>query len=271
VQSLGFDKFEVIVINNNCTDNTEALVSEFIQNLDIPLTIRQVIEKRQGLSFARNRGIKEAKGDIIMYVDDDGEAEYNVLERLLNHFEKNPDWVGIGGKVIPQYETQEPTWLSYHVRMLVTHIDYGDSIFKCYGKRYPPGCNMSYRKDILIKAGGFNNALKWRVDDKYIFEAVNKLTDNIFYVPDLVVWHNIDADRITDKNFDKLSLLLGKEERLRVFSIGESVFIKKIEYFLKYLATYVLSLKFIFKGEFIKAKYLIRHRKQAFLGLFIQK
>ena len=266
-QTLDSSRYEVLFINNNCNDGTTELVDRFIQ--DHPdLKIRQVVETQQGLSYARNRGIEEANAPIITYMDDDGVADPDLLENILNHFKSNPDTAGVGGKVIPIYESEEPRWYNPYLRMMVTKIDFGDKIFKAKGKRYPAGCNMTYKKELLIESGGFNNALKWRTDDKYIFNEVAKLNDNIFYLPQLRVQHHIDDVRITDENFDRLSRLLGSEERLRVKSDpNESFLAKCIEYIFKYKASILIAIGFALKGQWIKGRYTIRFRWLALKGL----
>lgn len=266
-QALAKENYEVIVVNNNCTDNTKAIVDAFIAEHS-ELNIRQVIESNQGLSFARNRGIKEAQSELIAYIDDDGEAKEDWLSNIVSIMDSNPNYAGIGGRVLPQYETKEPKWLTYHLRMMVTHIDYGDKIFKCFGKRYPPGCNMIYRKAILEKVGGFNDLLKWRVDDKYIYQEVAKVNDEVYYRPELKVNHNIDAYRVSDASFDTLSKRLGEEEKIRIKDISYfSYLIKIIEYIIKYFASIILALKFVLQGKTTTGKYLIRFRRLALIGL----
>jgi glycosyltransferase involved in cell wall biosynthesis len=267
-QSISQEEYEIIIINNNSTDKTHLICQDIIKEHPDVRNIKYFIETNQGLSFARNRGIKESSTEIITYIDDDGIAGENFLELIIECFDKNQHYVGIGGKVIPFYESKEPEWLSYHTRMMVTHIDYGNESFKCFGKKYPPGCNMSYRKDVLIKSGGFNNALKWRVDDKYIFIEVQKISDEVYYIPSLKVDHHIDDERISDKSFDMLSKRLGEEEKLRVLSISKiSYIIKVIEYLLKYFVVFIYYLKFLKEGNAIKGRYLIRMRWLAFVGL----
>ena len=72
------EKFEIILINNNSTDNTEEECNRFRTDFPLP-NYRYFIEKEQGLSYARNRGINKSTGDILIYVDDDalvvGEAK----------------------------------------------------------------------------------------------------------------------------------------------------------------------------------------------------
>jgi len=265
-QTLSKKLFEVIVVNNNCTDGTDKVVNQFIQKHP-DFNLRQVQETNQGLSYGRNRGISEAKFDLLCYLDDDGMASKNYLENIVNYFKENPQSIGIGGKVIPIYETEEPKWYNDYLRMMVTRIDFGDKIFKCYGKKYPAGCSMIYKKEWLVKAGGFNNALKWRADDKYIFHAVSKLNDEIYYFPQISVGHHIDKERITDKNFDRLSILLGSEERLRILSNKKWAFLPKLgEFIFKYFATYIIAIFYALKGQWIKGKYVIRFRWKALLG-----
>ena len=67
VQTLPDKKFEVIVVNNNCTDNTESLVQDFLQRHP-ERPFRMVFEANKGLSHARNRGIAEAEGEVILYL-----------------------------------------------------------------------------------------------------------------------------------------------------------------------------------------------------------
>jgi len=169
--------------------------------------------------------------------------------------------------VIPIYETEEPKWYNDFLRMMVTRIDFGDKPFRCYGKKYPAGCSMIYKKDWLIKAGGFNNALKWRADDKYIFHALSKLTNEIYYNPEISVGHHIDKERTTDKNFDRLSILLGSEEKLRILSNKKWAYLPKLlEFIFKYFATYIIATYYMLKGQWIKGKYVIRFRWKALLG-----
>ena len=66
--------FIFIIINNNSTDNTEAICQKFI-NENSRVNIKLFFESNKGLSYARNRGVKESSTDIIVYLDDDALAE----------------------------------------------------------------------------------------------------------------------------------------------------------------------------------------------------
>jgi glycosyltransferase involved in cell wall biosynthesis len=266
-QTLAKAKYEVLVINNNCTDNSEAIIDEFIGKTS-ELNIRHIKENQQGLSFARNRGLSEAKSDLILYMDDDAIADEDLFEKIVRYMHQHPDVVGLGGKVTPIYEGQKPVWLNPYLIMMVTEVNYGDKEIICKGKKYPPGCNMTYRTKVLKDVGGFNNDLKWRVDDKYIFLKVQEVSKNIRYLPTLNVGHNIDEDRTTDENFDNLSLKLGHDERRRVKSLGLITYLTKIvEYSIKWIASIGLGIIYATNGNIAAGRYIARFRWQALLGL----
>ena len=262
-QNLAAKYFEILVVNNNCTDGTQAIVDDFISRYP-QYDIRQVFESNQGLSFARNLGVKEAKYDLICFIDDDGYAKCDYLENIKTYFEQNPKLRGLGGKVIPVYESAEPDWYNPFLRMMVTSIDFGTRIKKSKGKQYPAGCSMIYKKEDILNVGGFNNDLKWRADDKYIFHQISSLSDEIYYHPKLVVKHHIDDKRLTDENFVRLSGLLGSEERLRILGKKKWAYpFKLLEFVFKYFASLLIAVYFTFLGEPKKGLYTIRFRWEA--------
>lgn len=266
-QTLPSEQFEILIVNNNATDGTEQISKDFIET-NPKLNIRYFVEPNQGLSYARNRGMREAHGSIITYIDDDAEAESDFLAQILTFLEARPEVAGVGGKIIPKYEGTPPEWMNKYLYGFVTKVDFGDDIFMYTGKSYPAGCNMTYRKKLLLEAGGFNENLKWRADDKYIFFAVQEIDHKIYHLPQAVVQHNIDDYRTTDENFIRLSKKFGSEERIRVLDIGLSAFLKKVaEFIFKFKASLLLGLIFSLRGEWIKGKYTILYRYHALLGL----
>lgn len=270
-QSLPRERFEVIIVNNNSTDGTEEVCLNFIKTHP-ELDCKYVVETSQGLSFARNRGLRESKFEIITYIDDDAFAKPDFLEQIADYFNENPQTAGVGGKVIPRYETAEPAWMNKWLYGFVTKVDHGDNIKKFSGNHYPAGCNMTYRKDLLEKAGGFNTKLKWRADDKFIYFKIKEFSDKIIYLPTAVVEHQIDADRTTDENFYRLSRKFGSEESIRVKDIGTMAFLKKIlEFLYKFAGSIALGISFFLKGQFAKGKYTIIYRYLALVGLLSGK
>ena len=131
---------------------------------------------------------------------------------------------------------------------------------------------MTYTKEILQKAGGFNNELTFRSDDKYIFHQVTKFSDNVYYVPEALLYHNIDNDRLSFPNFKKLFLKSGNEEKIRVRSeIGTPGIVRKFfELIFKTTAATVIYILYIIKGQELKGRYVFFSQWFTLKG-FLQK
>jgi glucosyl-dolichyl phosphate glucuronosyltransferase len=272
-QTLPAEQFEIIVVDNKSTDNTATIAKKFIGKHP-ELNMRYVLEPNKGLSFARNRGIEEAKTPIITYIDDDAEVTPGFLQHIVSFMQADKTVAGIGGKVIPKYsESEEPKWMSRYLDGMVGRIDYGDATKRFDSNmKYPGGCNMTYTREILQKAGGFNNKLTFRADDKYIFFQVTKYTDNIYYLPEASLYHNIDRDRLTFSNFKKLFLKSGNEEKIRVRSEKGSLAVvaKFFELIFKTCASLALYLLHILKGREFKGRYIFFSQWFTLKG-FLQK
>ena len=272
-QTLPAGNFEIIVVDNRSTDNTASIAKKFIA--DHPeLQARYVMEPNKGLSSARNRGIQEARASIVTYIDDDAEVTPHFLESIVSFLQANSSVVGVGGKVIPKYsESGEPKWISKYLNGFVGRMDFGDRPKQFDSKmKYPTGCNMTYTKEILQKAGGFNNELTFRSDDKYIFHQVTKISDNVYYVPEALLYHNIDNDRLSFPNFKKLFLKSGNEEKIRVRSeIGTPGIVRKFfELIFKTTAATVIYILYIIKGQELKGRYVFFSQWFTLKG-FLQK
>jgi len=256
-QESGFETFEVIIIDNNCTDNTSELCANFtLQNKD--LNYKYVIETKQGLSHARNKGIEVAESEIIAFIDDDAFTDSHYITNIITAFENYPEYGALGGKVIPVYEIEEPAWISKYLERIVSKVDYGNKIMP-FEKKYPVGCNMIFRKEVFNKVGTFNPDLVYRNDDKYIFNKIKQANIKVLYVPDILVWHNIEKERTTKQAVLKTGLLNGRSERLRLMSDGENlkIMFKFFDYLFKIIAAYLLFFKFLKNNEIEKGKYLI--------------
>ena len=270
-QTLTAEDFEILVVDNRSTDDTALIAKKFIA--DHPeLRARYIMEPNKGLSFARNRGILEARASIITYIDDDAEVSPGFLESIVNFMQANSGVVGVGGKVIPKYsESEEPKWISRYLDGFVGRMDFGDQPKQFDNKmKYPTGCNMTYTREILQKAGGFNNELTFRSDDKYIFHQVTKFSDKIYYVPGAMLYHNIDKDRLSFPNFKKLFLKSGNEEKIRVRSEKgtKGVIMKFFELILKTGAAAILYLLHILKGQELKGRYIFFSQWFTLKGFF---
>ena len=104
--SVDWSGIEVIVVDNNCTDGTAAVVEEAGSRLPI----RRVVETAQGLSHARNRAIAEARGDWVIFVDDDVILERSWLSAYHRGLLDFNDAGFAGGRVVPEWHGMCPRW-----------------------------------------------------------------------------------------------------------------------------------------------------------------
>lgn len=266
-QTLDKKSYQIVIVNNNCTDNTDAICRQFVAS-NPNLLITYCIEKKQGLCFARNRGIDESISDIITYIDDDAVAAPDFLAQIVAFLAAQPHAIGVGGRVLPIYEQGEPAWMNPYLEGMVSKRDLGDKVLLFKGGRgnYPVGCNMTYRKDTLQKAGRFNEQLLARADDKDIFFRVRALSNQIYYLPTATVQHHIDAERVSHKGFVRLSRKTGSEERIR--AKAEGVYAKTVlSELYKFVASIGLGVMYLIKGQPQKAWYVVLCKWYTLLGL----
>ena len=272
------DKFEIIIINNNSQDDTEKVSKKFIAD-NPSLNIRYYVEMNQGLSYSRNLGIKESDGDYLVFIDDDAYAGTNYLKSINNFIKTNPRVVAFGGRIITYYESiNEPKWLSKYLWGLVGHLDYGNEIRQFPANKYPPGGNMIIKKYIINKVGLFNvklgriGKIGYASEEKDFFERLRNKETKLYYLPDAVVYHYIPSSRLTKEYIKSQCYSIGASERIIAVEKGKPVLIKKFgEFFLKYLASFILAIVFLIKFEPLKSGYLIMVRHLILIGFLRQK
>jgi glucosyl-dolichyl phosphate glucuronosyltransferase len=97
-------EWEILIVNNNCTDATEEVIARHATDLPI----RRVIELRQGLSCARNRVLDEANGDWVLFTDDDVLVDPGLLEAYVAAIVPSGEDVAFLGGTIEPWFPQPP-------------------------------------------------------------------------------------------------------------------------------------------------------------------
>ena len=114
-------------------------------------------QERQGLSGARNTGVVTARGEVVAFLDDDAVAEPEWSGQLLDGY-RDPRVLGVGGLVLPWWETGRPAWFPPEFDWVV-----GCSYRGMAQRRAPVrnfiGANMSFRRGAVLAAGGFRTDL----------------------------------------------------------------------------------------------------------------
>jgi len=266
-QSLSPVLYEVLIIDNNSKDRTAEIALDLIEEHKHRHQIYYFKESNQGLCFARNRGILEAKGQFICYMDDDGIADPNFLEVQYDFLQAHPEVIGLGGKIIPRYVHGKPDWIDGILEGLVSKVDHGNQDFQYSGKKYPVGCNMTYRKDILEQVGMFDNSIGQvgdnlvRGDETELYERIKKLNQPVYYLAESRVEHVIEKNRLTRDHIKIMSEGIGIGLRN---SSKRAVIFDKIKILtiliLKFFTAFGFALFYIIKGQFPKAKAWILFR-----------
>jgi glucosyl-dolichyl phosphate glucuronosyltransferase len=100
-------RWEVVVVNNNSSDDTECVIASFVRRLPL----RSVHEPRAGVAHARNRGAQEARGDYVLWADDDVLVCEDWIAAYCEAFERWPDAILFGGPIEPWSDSRMPVWL----------------------------------------------------------------------------------------------------------------------------------------------------------------
>ncbi len=268
------DAYEIVLVNNMSTDNTESECQRF-QNDYPTVEFRYFVEAQQGLSFARNRGIKESRGEILLFLDDDSYIQPNYLINLQHQLEAFPNADAFGGKIDPVFESGEPPkWLSKWNYSWVSAINMGDKVCPFEGKAFPIGANMGISKAMLSKIGVFNTELgrsKKNLmggEEKDLFERIRQQGGNIYYFPDVVVQHVIPPSRTTKDYVKRLGEGVGRSERIRTLGKSKWKYLKRLfSELIKWGGTTILWLGFALKGQFEKGNILFTFRRRVTSGL----
>ncbi len=269
-QTLKPEDYEIVIVDNNSTDSVPAISQGFIK-YNSHLNIQYQLEKQAGLSFARNCGIEASKAPIVVFIDDDATANEVFLERHLQIYQDKKDAVAAGGKVLGAYPTgKEPNWLSHYIEGVFSLIDRGEKVH-LFEKKFPVGCNMSFKKSVLQEMGSFNTNVKYRSDEKFVFLNLKKNKQTIYYLPQAIAYHNIDEKRMSKASVVKVSQLVGAGERERLSPNLGTLALKFLEYVFKLGASFVLGLFFLLKGQAAKAYYIILVRWYVLWGFFFYR
>lgn len=272
-QTCAKEAFELILVNNKSTDTTEKLCNDFGEN-NKHINYKYFLETQQGLSFARNRGVAEAKGEYIVFIDDDAFLDENYVEQLSQYLSNTTEeYVGFGGKILPFLECDLPKWMSKYLASLMSIIDMGTEITKFQGTKYPIGANMGFSKAVFDEIGGFNTELG-RIgksmlggEEKDFFFRVKSLNAPIYYFPKMLVHHVIPKERLTEEFVKKAANGIGVSEKLRTKKTGE-YFKRSLAEIYKWGGTFGLFGIYLFKGQPSKGVMLVKFRWWISKGLW---
>lgn len=270
---LNQNKVEVIFIDNNCTDGTDKYLKQVVHD-NSEITISYYLETNQGLSHARNRGVKEAKGTHIAYIDDDAILSSNYFEKCLQFIQDNPDCDAFGGPIFVHFEDTPPSWENEYINSMFGYFNPSNKPFTFNSTNYPRGSNMIFSKSLFEEVGLFNPDLG-RIkkglgasEEKDLFARIYKANKTVKFDPGLIVDHIAPVERTKIEFIRNQATGTGRTEAMRVKSSGSISYIKTLFLeALKWVATFFLWFKYLLNGQMSKGNILIRFRYWISKGL----
>ena len=185
--------WECIVVDNNSKDDTHKRIAAF-QAEHPHLNIRYCFEAEQGLSSARNAGIRLAEGDIIAFIDDDERIVEDFITAYIELFDTHADAMSAGGKITAEYPTGRPCWMSrYTERPIANTMYFGDKVREFPEGRIPGGGNMAMRRSAVRRYGVFDTSLGYVGESLVggeecdLFERLRIAEAKYYYVPTAVM------------------------------------------------------------------------------------
>lgn len=221
MQTFPQENFEVIVVDNGSIDDTKDVV-ELYQKKFPNLNLNYIFIPSPGLHVGRHKGLELARGEILVYADDDIEAFPTWLEGIAESFE-DPDVALVGGNNLPKYEIEPPEWIDKlwintpygKQNWLYSVLDFGEKKITI-PPHYIWGCNFSIRKKCLLKIGGFHpdgmpdSLLKYRGDgETAVSNEIKKTGYKTIFNPKASVYHFVSAKRMTMEYIYKRGYIQG--------------------------------------------------------------
>lgn len=193
---------EIVVVDNNSTDDTRDVVLECKGILANVIPVTYLHEPVQGLSAARNTGVAAARGRIIAFLDDDAIPSETWLTGMRTLFESHPEAMAVGGPIEPNFEKPRPDWLTKDFEGPYTILDLGEDVVEFPRNRWPFGASLAFRREVFRKhrfvehLGRKGNVLL-SDEETWILRKLVAEGGKIYYAPDMRVRHFIPKQRLT--------------------------------------------------------------------------
>ncbi|MBP3565408.1 MAG: glycosyltransferase [Alistipes sp.] len=272
-QSAPAQEWECVVVNNNSSDNTSECFAEFAGEHP-EYNLRIVDEPNQGLSYARNRGIRESVGEYIAIIDDDEHIAEDFVAAYIKLFDSVPEAVAAGGPIVARYPTGRPRWMScYTERPIANTMYFGEEVREFPKGRVPGGGNMALRRSAIRRYGVFDTSLGYSGESLIggeecdLFERLQIADAKYYYVPTAVMYHIIPREKLSKEYFARLSYNVGVSQ-LRRARLYRRVWRVRFVELSKWVATLLIALWYTITLQWRKGYYLILMRLNISRGLW---
>ncbi len=213
-KNVDFD-WEVLIIDNNCTDNTSNIAQEFWNNASATCALRIVQEPKPGTMYARQKGMQEASYRYLLYCDDDNWLNENYLKTAFDIIDSDPEIAAVGGMGIMEYEQGfvPPEWITAYERNYGTGFQGKEDGDTTNDKRclYTAGAIIDRKWIKHLYSQGFVSSLKGRDgkslvagEDTELTFALGLIGGRLYYSSKMHFRHYMPSNRISWEYLKKL-------------------------------------------------------------------
>ena len=224
-QSLPAAQWPLLLVDNNCSDGTAALVERYRPRLP---QLRLIREPRQGLSQARNAALEACTTPFLAYLDDDAIPPPTWVEQLAAYLATAPAEVAVvGGPVQPILEAPLPAWLPAWVAGYLTIIDLGPTPRLSASESMFAGANVTFRCAALRQVGGFcpqlgrQGANLMSNEEIYLWQLLRRRGWLCAWRPEIPVRHHVGAERVRYGWFMRRMRAEGRSATVMARLLGE--------------------------------------------------
>ena len=207
-RSAGFAFIEVIVVDNNSSDNTAACVEALIPTWRLG-TLRYCFEGRQGKQFALNTGIAQSRAQLLAFTDDDILFPDDWVSALFGAFESSPLEVAGGKTILTWPEGGKPRWYAPAMAAVLGGVDLGEQPLLPPPPGYAPaGANLVARRELFDRIGFFSESHFRHMDYEFGMRCVRERAV-LGYIPSVVVAAPVDPAMLSKRYFRRWAFKAG--------------------------------------------------------------
>ncbi|MFA6550014.1 MAG: glycosyltransferase [Candidatus Gracilibacteria bacterium] len=149
------DKYEIIVIDNNSSDDTKTIIQTQFKNTEPK--VKYLFEKRIGNHYARNSAAKTSQSEILYFADDDILADKLLLSEIIIPFIFDKNVATATGRILPKWSEEPPAWVKKYLHnKYLSILDPPESFFISRNINFLYSCHQAVRRDVFFTVGGFN-------------------------------------------------------------------------------------------------------------------
>lgn len=200
-------EFEILVVDNASTDATPSVLAELAREFP---RVRSVVETTKGLSPARNRALREARGEWIVYLDDDAIVAPAYLQTLARVIAEEKNLGGAGGIIEVGWLSPVPAWYEPGLDPQFNHLYIASFRMELKFPKAIYGTNMAFPVGVLREIGGFSEAFGYAGNSQLAGEdvevqlrIVRDTGRRIVWEPELRIRHLIHPERLTPEKMEQ--------------------------------------------------------------------